>query len=301
VPGSFVTEVTIHRYNKIAAYLHVKHHNHGTAIQRFLMHLFPSSFALVMQSVVCSILACLTLVVAPVHGTESERAVDAKNCRKLIPDEYQWQALDWSHLWAADLPRELKIFPEQQPDCAVHAGICADAKSKKTIVVDVDVFFKDSAIWNKPEQLRAYMALVNRYYQQARIGFNFKFRPASELPAWTENRNQLTVIFASAMPAPAGKVADAFGNLPAGKAVFNDVLMKRQERHANPYFIMGKPLGHELGHVLGLAHTQDKALLMTQGTSSQNALDILPEQALIMRVMALQRFGGKLDSVIACH
>ncbi|PXX35358.1 hypothetical protein DFR42_12046 [Undibacterium pigrum] len=254
-----------------------------------------------MQSFVCFILACLALVVAPVYGAESKREVDAKKCRKLLPDEYQWQARDWSHLQVTDLPRALKIFPEQQPDCALHAAICADAESKKTIVVDVDVFFKDSAIWNRPEQLPAYMALVNRYYQQASISFNFKFRPANELPAWTGNRHQLTVIFASAMPNPAGKIADAFGNLPAGKAVFNDVLMNRQDKHANPYFMMGKPLGHELGHVLGLAHTQDKALLMTQGTSPQNALDILPEQALIMRVMALQRFGGKFDTVPACH
>ncbi|MBI3731525.1 MAG: hypothetical protein HY254_24770 [Burkholderiales bacterium] len=225
----------------------------------------------------------------------------AKNCSKLLPAEYQWQALDWSHLRAAELPRAFKISPDQQPVCEMNAAICSEAESKKIIAVSVDVFFKDSAIWNKPEQLLPYIELVNRYYQQARITFNFRFRPTNELPAWTENRNQLTVIFASAMPAPTGKVADAFGNLPAGKAVFNDVLMKRQDRHANPYFLVGKPLGHELGHVLGLAHTQDKVLLMTQGTSPQNALEILPEQALIMRVMALQRFGGKLDPLIACH
>ncbi|MFZ6731515.1 hypothetical protein ACO0LG_06315 [Undibacterium sp. Ji42W] len=243
--------------------------------------------------------AGMLLFTSTIHAEPSQTTLP--DCSTILPSKYQWQALDWSHLHAADLPRAFKIFPDQQPVCAMNAAMCREAESKRSIEVDVAVFFKDSAIWSKPEQLQSYMALVNRYYQQARITFNFKFRPVNELPAWTENRNQLTIIFATAMPSPAGKVADAFGNLPAGKAVFNDVLMQRQDRHANPYFLMGKPLGHELGHILGLAHTQDKALLMTQGTSPQNALDILPEQALIMRVMALQRFGGKLDPVIACH
>lgn len=258
--------------------------------------------------IVCRlILGCLLLTstidaASQVQSASVNLAPQAtQNCSKVLPDEYQWQALDWSHLRFAEVSRALKIFPEQQPICEANAAMCADAESSKNIAVDVDVFFKDSAIWTRPAQLLPYMTLVNRYYQQARISFNFRFRPSSELPAWTENRNQLTVIFASATPAPAGKVTDAFGNLPAGKAVFNDVLMNRPDRHANPYFLMGKPLGHELGHVLGLAHTQDKALLMTQGTAPQNALDILPEQALIMRLMALQRFGGKLDVMMACY
>lgn len=269
------------------------------------MYSFPHSFNSARHAI-CRF-ASLLLLASTAFGAEQNLSANSaseattKNCSKLLSDEYKWQALDWSHLRATDLPRELKIFPDQQPACEANVAICREAESKKVIAVNVDVFFKDSAIWNGPEQLQPYIALVNRYYQQAHIVFNFNFLPVSELPAWTENRNQLTVIFASAMPAPAGKVADAFGNLPAGKAVFNDVLMKRQDRHANPYFLMGKPLGHELGHVLGLAHTQDKALLMTQGTSPQNALEILPEQALIMRIMALQRFGGKLDPVIACH
>ncbi len=271
------------------------------------MYTFPHSFNSARLAICVGAFTSLLLFVSTVFGMEQNLSTNAatdattKNCSKLLPDEYQWQALDWSHLRTADLPRELKIFPDQQAACAMNTAICSEAESKKIIAVDVDVFFKDSAIWSKPEQLQPNMELVNRYYQQARITFNFRFRPIDELPAWTENRNQLSIIFAAAMPAPAGKVADAFGNLPAGKAVFNDVLMNRPSRHANPYFLMGKPLGHELGHVLGLAHTQDKALLMTQGTSPQNALDILPEQALIMRIMALQRFGGRLDPVIACH
>ena len=274
------------------------------------MHLLPHALInSVMQSICRFTAAGLLLMASTVDAASAEQSASAnlameataKNCNKLLPAEYQWQALDWSHLRAENLPRALKIFPDQQPVCTANAAICTEAESKKTIGINVDVFFKDSAIWNKPEQLAPYIELVNRYYQQARIGFNFRFRPVSEMPAWNESINQLTVIFASAMPAPAGKIADAFGNLPAGKVVFNDVLMNRQDKHANPYFLIGKPLGHELGHVLGLAHTQDKALLMTQGTSPQNALDILPEQALIMRVMALQRFGGKLDPIITCH
>lgn len=270
------------------------------------MYLFRHLLASFIQPIRCFALASSLLITAAAYGAEQsllvkhETEVTAKKCSKLLPAEYQWQALDWSHLRAADLPRALKIFPVQQPACETNAAICAEAESQKIIAVNVDVFFKDSVIWNKPEQLLPYMELVNRYYQQARIGFNFSFRPASELPAWNDNINQLTIIFASALPTPAGKVADAFGNLPAGKVVLNDVLMRRQDKHSNPYFLVGKPLGHELGHVLGLAHTQDKTLLMTQGTSPQHALDVLPEQALIMRVMALQRFGGKLDPVVTC-
>ncbi|MFZ6769409.1 hypothetical protein ACO0LM_20350 [Undibacterium sp. Di26W] len=221
-------------------------------------------------------------------------------CSHLLPPEYQWQPQDWSTLHAASLPRELRIFANQQPGCEANATLCAAAESNTLIGVNVDVYFKDSAIWTKPEQLLPYMELVNRYYQQARIVFHFRFRPATEIPAWTDHINQLSVIFSAAMPNPAGTVADAFGNLPAGKAVFNDVLMNRPDRHVNRYFAMGKPLGHELGHVLGLAHTQDRALLMTQGTAPQNALVITPEQALIMRMMALQRFGGVLDPISVC-
>ncbi|MBC3920850.1 hypothetical protein H8L32_25520 [Undibacterium sp. CY18W] len=245
--------------------------------------------------------AGLAAILVGAAAIRAEETAPATECSKLIPPEYQWQPLDWSQLHAASLPRELRIFPNQQPGCEANEAMCTAAESNRLIGIHVDVYFKDSAIWNRPEQLLPYMELVNRYYQQARIVFHFRFKPATEIPAWNDNINQLSVIFAAAMPNPAGTVADAFGNLPAGKAVFNDVLMNRPDRHANRYFAMGKPLGHELGHVLGLAHTQDKALLMTQGTSPQNALVITPEQALIMRVMALQRFGGVFEAVSACN
>ena len=70
--------------------------------------------------------------------------------------------------------------------------------------------------------------------------------------------------------------------------------MDRSHVHMNPLFLPGKPIRHEIGHVLGLPHVNVRRFLMAQGTSARNQLELSPEESVIMRIMALYRFGGEI-------
>ena len=203
-----------------------------------------------------------------------------------------WIPLDLSQVDAYAIPRSAKIFADLHPDYARIPNLISIATSNVQVRVSVHIYLIDSEIWTHSDLLIPYLELVTAYFNQARIQLDFTFQHG-QAPNWTEDVNQLHLYFARAMRNPTNRIPDGFGNLPAGKAVLNDRLMDRPHVHMNPLFLPGKPLGHEIGHVLGLPHVNARRFLMAQGTSAQNQLDLSPEEAVIMRVMALYRFGGE--------
>ena len=209
------------------------------------------------------------------------------------PYDETWTPHDLSGVDAYAIPSSAKIFANQHPDYQTIPETVALATSNRTIRVSIDVYLVDSTIWTEPDQLLPYFALTNDYFTQARIELNFTFREG-EAPAWEEDLDQLHLYFTEAMMNPRGATPDGFGNLPAGKAVLNDQLMDRPHVHTNPLFLPGKTIGHEIGHVLGLPHLTPRNFLMAQGTAARNQLDIGPEESVIMRVMALHRFGAEI-------
>ncbi|MAD61929.1 MAG: hypothetical protein CMH49_10535 [Myxococcales bacterium] len=207
--------------------------------------------------------------------------------------EGAWSPHDLSGVDAYAIPNAAKIFAARHPAYRTIPDIVMAATSNTLIQVPVDIYLIDSVIWVEPEQLNPYLILVNQYFNQASIQFIFSFKEG-EAPAWNDLINQFHLYFARAMTNPNGAIPDGFGNLPAGKAVINDQIMNRAHVHENPLFLPGKPIGHELGHVLGLPHVPARNFLMAQGTSARNQLDLSPEEAVVMRIMALHRFGGVL-------
>ena len=229
--------------------------------------------------------------VEPVRGVE---------CEANLSSELAWKKLNWAGLSQTRVPTALKIFAASHPDCDDYQAECESARSAQMMHIPVDVYLLDSERWTQPEQVYVFLKLVNEYYIQASIQFDFEFRQDTDYPGLEEDINQLTLVFGRAIRSPANAVPDGFGNLPRGKAVLNDSLLERPRRHMNELFNPGKPIGHELGHVLGLSHNTDRALLMSQGTSADNDFDLLPEQALIMRTLGMVRFGAKLDPARRC-
>ena len=209
-----------------------------------------------------------------------------------LPYMTSWEPLDLSEVDAYRIPRSAKIFARLHPDYDTIPNTVTIAVSNVMIRVPISVYLIDSTIWTESSQLLPYFELVNDYFHQARIQLVFTFRQG-QAPLWEANIDQLHIYFTNAMMNPSGAIPDGFGNLPAGKAVLNDRLMNRSHVHANPLFLPGKPIGHEIGHVLGLPHVTPRTFLMAQGTSVSNQLDLTPDEAVIMRIMALHRFGGE--------
>ena len=209
------------------------------------------------------------------------------------PYDDVWEPHDLSRVDAYAIPSSAKIFAGQHPSYRMIPETVARATSNRTIRVPIDVYLIDSAIWTEPAQLLPYFALTRDYFGQARIDLRFTFREGPA-PAWEEAPDQLHLYFTEAMMNPRGAIPDGFGNLPAGKAVLNDQLMNRPHVNRNPLFLPGKTIGHEIGHVLGLPHVNPRRFLMAQGTAAQNRLDLTAEESVIMRIMALHRFGGEL-------
>ena len=209
------------------------------------------------------------------------------------PYDDVWEPHDLSRVDAYAIPSSAKIFAGQHPNYRMIPETVARATSNRTIRVPIDVYLIDSAIWTEPAQLLPYFALTRDYFGQARIDLRFTFREGPA-PAWEEAPDQLHLYFTAAMMNPRGAIPDGFGNLPAGKAVLNDQLMDRAHVHRNPLFRPGKTIGHEIGHVLGLPHVNPRNFLMAQGTAARNELDLTAEESVIMRIMALHRFGGEL-------
>ena len=225
---------------------------------------------------------------------EEDRALQRPDAEPPPPPyEATWAPHDLSRVDAYSIPSSAKIFAGQHPAYRMIPEIIALATSNRTIRVSIDVYLIDSRIWTEPEQLMPYFALVSDYFTQARIQLSFTFQEG-RAPAWEAARDQLHLYFAYRMMNPRGAIPDGFGNLPAGKAVLNDQLMDRPHVHMNPLFLPGKTIGHEIGHVLGLPHVNPRNFLMAQGTSARNQLDLTAEESVIMRVMALHRFGGEV-------
>lgn len=202
-----------------------------------------------------------------------------------------WAAHDLTSVDVFSIPSTAKIFSNQHPNYASIPDVVETAISNTTITLNVKVYLVDSAIWTNENQLQPYFDLINEYYNQARIYLDFEYG-SGEPPEWDEDINQLHLLFAEAMQNPAGNIPDGFGNLPAGKAVLNDQLMDRVVNHVEPLFNPGKPIGHEIAHVIGLPHVDSLNFLMAQGTTSNNQLDISKQEAVVMRIMALYRFGA---------
>ena len=59
-----------------------------------------------------------------------------------------------------------------------------------------------------------------------------------------------------------------------------------------PIFCRVSPLDMKL--VMGLSHVDDVTNLMVQGTSPNRRLELEPIQAVIMRQLALSRYGGQV-------
>lgn len=218
----------------------------------------------------------------------------------VLAGRYEWEPVDWSSLSPADAPDDLKVFPDLHPSCEFSPAACEVAAGDLLMGVTVRVYL-DSTIWTAPEQLTTYLELVNRYFAQAALRFDFDFRPLDEMPELHEDIDQLTLILARALPSPSGEPTEAYGHLPSGKAVVNDTVMLRPHSNENPYFVPGKTIGTMLGLVLGASFVEGpEELLMAKGTGPSNGLEILPAQALIMRVSAFARFGGSVEAPHVC-
>tara|TARA_B100001093_G_C26510195_1_gene877172 strand:- start:81 stop:698 length:618 start_codon:yes stop_codon:yes gene_type:complete len=190
-----------------------------------------------------------------------------------------------------------RVFDNKHPKCSRNRRDCNTALSTDWIDLKVNVYIQGSDIWTDYKRLANYFILTRNYYRQAKINLKFKcYTPPSNREHSGRDRDRLSIIFGKGIPTPDGKVADGWGNLPRGLAVINDQIMDRPKSHANPYFLPGKPIGHEIGHVLGLAHAKSIKNLMAQGTASSNQLDLKPIQAVIMRIMAINRFGAVVGS-----
>lgn len=218
-----------------------------------------------------------------------------------LTGRYEWEPLDWSGLSVSELSGEFKIFDADHPSCETALEVCQLAESDRFLQVPVQVYL-DSDIWSTRAQLENYLELVNRYFMQAALRFEFDFDSGLEVPTLEENIDQVSLIFARAMTSPAGSdTARAFGNMLLGKAVVNDSTMTRTQNSDNPYFLPGKTIGFVLGLVLGASIVDGPdQLLMAQGYGEANGLDLLPEQALIVRSIALDRFGATPDPPNLC-
>lgn len=213
-------------------------------------------------------------------------------CDAEIGAEYSWSPLDWSGLSIDTVPTGQKIFPAEHPNCNQHQDACASAHGADLIGIPVDVYLLDSSVWTAQEQLYPFLKLANKYFQQASIQLEFEFMPDADYPGLEGNVDRLTLVFGSRVAGPAGRIPDAFGSLPTGKAVLNDSLMSRPMLHHSALFNPGKPIGHQIGHVLGASDQERPDLLMAPGTGPDNGLTLLPTQALVLRVLGLARFGG---------
>jgi len=227
----------------------------------------------------------------------------SKSCkfpRYAAPDVANvWRELEWSGLSAAELDNMKnnvwRVFQEQHPKCSKKKELCRTALSKKWLDLTVHVYLQGSERWTAYTQLANYFILTRNYYRQARINLKFKCStPPQRVHTKARNENIIAFKFGKSILNPNGDLKDGFGNLPLGLAALNDRIMNRTGDHKNPYFLPGKPIGHEIGHVLGLSHVDELRNLMSQGTSPRNQLVIEPVQAVIMRTLALSRFGAKV-------
>lgn len=236
------------------------------------------------------------------HRTVPQRSADYK-LRPCYFERYSrgvtniWKPRSWKHLTPEliDHPdtRTFRVSAGHHPRCSREPELCETALSTSWLDLDVSVFIDGSKEWSSFRQLAPYFILTRNYFRQARINLIFK---CGTLPTNVTKHPQspLKVIFGEAILNPKGRLVDGFGNLELGQAVINDQIMKRPRRHSDPHFLPGKPIGHEIGHVLGLAHVEDKRYLMAQGTSAKNKLRILPKQAVIMRSVALSLFDARV-------
>jgi hypothetical protein len=214
--------------------------------------------------------------------------------------EYSQPIQDCSRVNTDEISAGLKIFPEYHPIYSNHPDTLSKALNTLdfTVTITVDLHV-DTDYWI-PEDVIAFGRFVNNYYEAANVKFLFTCSTYSSsasgplsvlsrrIPA--DSSCGLRLYFTDKLAGASGEVSDGFGNLPSGTAVINHRIMARPVASTLPCFNTVKPMGHELGHVLGLAHTSDKRNLMTQGTSADNSVKLLPEQIVIVRFMALYRY-----------
>jgi hypothetical protein len=211
-----------------------------------------------------------------------------------------WRELDWGDLSAAQMDSSesnvWRIFRQAHPKCSREKKLCQTALSTKWLELTVNVYLQGTKRWTAYKQLANYFVLTRNYYRQARINLKFQCsNPPNRIHVQAPSKDRIAFKFAKMILNPDGKRLDGFGNLPLGLAVLNDQIMDRRDKHKNPYFLPGKPIGHELGHVLGLAHVDERKNLMSQGTNPNNQLVLESMQAVIMRSVALSRFGAKVS------
>jgi hypothetical protein len=213
---------------------------------------------------------------------------------------YSQPIQDCSRVNVNEISAGLKIFPEYHPIYSKHPDTLNKALNTLDFMVTVAVdLHVDTDYWT-PEDVIAFSRCVNNYYEAANIRFLFTCstyassasEPLSVLSRRIPSDSSaiLRLYFTDNLAGASGEVSDGFGNLPSGTAVINHRIVARPVANALPNFNTVKPMGHELGHVLGLAHTSDKINLMCQGTSADNSVKLLPEQIVIVRFMALYRY-----------
>lgn len=244
------------------------------------------------------------LIVVGCGGTESENAPASFSASidALTVDDYWRPTQDCSAVNTANITNDLKAFPDWHPNYD-HFPVTLN-NAKKTLaykmVIPVEVRI-DTRYWSE-SAVKNHLTYVNRYYRAANIYFQysysttFDFTSSRILSRYFPNgtSGKIHLIFSDNITAPSGAQSDAWGSLPLGTAVINKQIMTRSWSNDLPYFNPVKPIGHQLGRVLGLADygSYGSEFLMSLGTEKTNGLTLLLRQMVIQRFMATYRFNG---------